>query len=570
MELGISGLASGFDWRSFVDQMIEVERSPQRLLRDEQNQIEQRRIAYTSIKTQLAVLQNRLKSLTEAATFDARLGAISDSTMGSVTAGAGTPLGTFEFNFSQLATAAKLNGLADIGASISASNDVSGVVLGSAGFSTAITAGTFTVNGAQVTVSTSESLQDVFSAIETATGGAVTASYDSATDRITLSSSGAIVLGSATDSSNFLRAAKLYNNGSGEVTSSDSLGGIRRAATLVSGNFATAIDDGGGGVFKINGVEISFSATADSLNNVIDRINNSNAGVLASYDQVNDRVVLTNKSTGDVGIHIEDVSGNFAAATGLAGGALERGKNLLYTVNGGGTLISETNTVSEASSGIAGLSVTALSQGSATVTVSTDTSKIKAAIEGFVAEYNKTQSIIDTQTASSTDSKGKVTAGLLAGENDASSLAAKLRSIAYQALSSFSTEMDQLADLGITTNGTDNNLEITDPDALDAALANNLAGVKKLFADGTSGIAVLLDEFVESAVGEDGSLDSKNETLAKQIASIDTQMSDLERVVQSNRQRLIDSFIAMETAQAQINQQLQFLMQRFGGSSGAQ
>ena len=38
---------------------------------------------------------------------------------------------------------------------------------------------------------------------------------------------------------------------------------------------------------------------------------------------------------GDIGISVEDVTGNFAAATGLTGGTVERGKNLLYTVNGG-------------------------------------------------------------------------------------------------------------------------------------------------------------------------------------------------------------------------------------------
>ena len=55
----------------------------------------------------------------------------------------------------------------------------------------------------------------------------------------------------------------------------------------------------------------------------------------------------------------------------------------------------------------------------------------------------------------------------------------------------------------------------------------------------------------------------KKDALTKQAAAIDTQVSDLERVVQSNRQRLIDSFVGMETAQAKINQQLQFLAQRF-------
>src|SRR6185503_19385116 len=120
------------------------------------------------------------------------------------------------------------NGATNIGSPISSTNDVSGIVLSSAGFSTAVTAGRFTVNGQQITIETTNSLQDVFMAIETATGGNVTASYDSTTDSITLSSAGQIVLGSATDTSNFLRVAKLYNNGTGTITSSGSLGGVTR------------------------------------------------------------------------------------------------------------------------------------------------------------------------------------------------------------------------------------------------------------------------------------------------------------------------------------------------------
>lgn len=566
MDLGVSGLASGFDWRSFIDQITEVERAPQQRLLLEQNQMEQRKNAYTAIKTQLAVLQNRLADLKNPDLFESRSGAVSNEDIAAVAVSAGAPLGKFTFEFTQLATAAKWNGASNIGNPLSATNDVSGVVLSSAGFATPVTDGTFTVNGEQVTIAATDSLQDVFTAIETATGGTVTAAYDSATDSLTLSSAGEIVLGSATDTSNFLRVAKLYNNGAGSVTSASSLGAVSRSATLSSANFATAIDDGGAGAgsFRINGVEITFSVGADSLNNVIDRINDSDAGVIASYDQVNDRLVLTNKDTGDVGISVEDVTGNFEAATGLTAGSLTRGNNLLYSVNGGGTLISQTNTITAESSGIAGLSVTALSESTVDVTVTADTAKVKAAIESFIEEYNKAQSIIETNTASSTDAKGKVTAGTLSGESDATEIAAQLRSTAYGVISAFAAEMNQLADLGIITNGNDNSIKIEDDEALDSALAGNLDGLRELFTDDMNGIAVRLDAYLERTIGDDGTLVDKDSTLADQIADIDTQVSDLERLVQANRQRLVDSFIAMETAQAQINQQLQFLMQRFG------
>lgn len=569
MDLGVSGLASGFDWRTFVDQIVEVERAPQRSLLIEQGLIEQRKVAYGAIQTQLSVLQNRIAALKDPDLFDSRLSQVSDESIASVVASAGAPQGKFTFNFTQLATAAKINGTNNIGRPISATNDVSAVTLSDAGFATAVKAGTFTINGEQITIETTDTLQDVFDAISTATGGSVTAGYDTATDSITLSSAGEIVLGSATDSSNFLRVAKLYNNGTGSITSTGSLGGLDRTATLANGNFATAISDGGAGagVFKVNGVEITYNSATDSLNNVISRINNSNAGVLASYDSVNDRLILSNKDTGDVGIHVEDVTGNFAAATGLAGGTLERGKNLLYNIDGGGTLISQSNTITEESSGIAGLNITALSEDSVSVTISSDTEKVKSAIKGFIEEYNKAQSMIDTNTSSSTNDKGKVTAGTLAGESDASELASRLRSLAYGVISTLANDMNQLADIGIETNGDNDNLELKDEKKLDAALAGNLNGLRTLFTDETNGLAVRLDKFIEETAGESGTLEEKDAKLTKDIASIDTQISDLERIVEANRLRMIDSFIAMEKAQAQINQQLQFLVQRFGAAA---
>jgi flagellar hook-associated protein 2 len=571
MDLGVSGLASGFDWKSFIDQMVDVERAPEKRLFSNQDVLKQQQSAYDALKTQLATVQTRVDALKDPSLFDSRTVSIQDDTVASATASSSTPLGNYSFTFTQLATSAKLNGAGNIGAGLSATTDVSGVILNQAGFATAIKDGTFTVNGKQITVDPAGSLQDVFDAIQTATGGSVTAGYDPATDAISLNSASEIILGSSTDTSNFLQVAKLYNNGTGTTSSSSALGGISRTATLNAGNFATALDDGGAGAgsFKINGVSIAWSATGDSLNNVIDRINSSNAGVVANYDQVNDRVTLTNKTSGDVGISIEDETGNFAAASGLSGGALQHGKNLLFSIDGGPTLVSQSNTIPGELSSLSGLSVTAMTEGTTVVTVGSDSAKIKTAIQDFLTEYNKAQSLIETDTASSTDAQGVVTAGLLTGQSDASDIGSLLRSNAFATIASFASSMNQLDDLGIVTNGTDNNLNLDDETKLDAALANNLSDVKKLFTDADNGIATKLSTYLNSVAGEDGSLAAKSEKLGKDISSIDTQVKDMERIVQANKDTLTQKFLAMEQAQAQINQQLQFLSQRFGTSAAS-
>jgi flagellar hook-associated protein 2 len=572
--LAISGLASGFDWQSLVSQLVEVERAPETRLQSQQSIILQQNNALGSIKTELSVLQNAVALLKDPSFFDSRTAASSDATLASATAAAGTAMGTYSFNVSQLATAAALQGTTGVGAALNASNDVSGLTLSSAGFASAVTAGAFTVNGKQITVATSDTLQGVFDKISAATGGAVTASYSASgtnADKITLSSTSEIVLGSATDTSNFLQVAKLGNNGTGTVTSTGSLGAVKTGGALSQANFTASVSDGGGGAgaFLINGVTINFSASSDSVANVISRINDSAAGVVASYDSTNNRFTLTDKSTGDIGISVQDVTGNFLAATGLAGGTLVHGKNLLYTVNGGPQLSSQSNTITDSNSGFTGLSVTALAKGSFNVIVGSDSSKIKTAITNLVTEYNKVQSVINTQTASTTDSTGKVTAGLLAGDQDTESLTSTLRDLLNGAFSGASGVGVRLDSLGFVSNGTNDSLSMTDLSGLDSALTTNLSGLKDLFTNSSNGLAVKLNSFLDGTIGANGSLVAHQTNLTKQSTDIDTQIGNMEKQVLVYQQALTAEFVAMETAQAKINQQLQYLQKAFFSSTSS-
>ncbi len=566
--MGVSGLASGFDWRSLVDQLADVERSPQKQMLVEQQTIQQRRSAYDSISTQLSVLRNRMTTLADSSLYDARLARVSDTALASASVSAGAAMGTYAFHIQQLATASVRQGASNVGAPLSTTNDVSNVSISTAPFPVTITAGTFTVNGHQISIATTDKLSDVFSKIADATDDDVTASYSSATDRITLTSASheEIVLGSATDTSNFLQAARLSNNGTDTTTSSARLGSVRTAATLSSANLTTAISDGGAGAgkFKINGVEIAFNAGTDTMASVIKRINDSQAGVSASYDSANDRFLLTNKATGDMGIALEDVTGNFLAATGLSSGTLTRGDDLLYTVNGGGQIASHSNKISADNSGITGLSVTVLDEADFDVSVVSDSSKIRKAITDFIDDYNRVQGLIDTNTASTTDAKGVVTAGTLAGEADAYGIASDLRRRVMAGEDSLTGTFKRLEAIGIDGNGNNNNLKLTDDTELDDALAGNLSDVRNFFANATTGFAVKLGDFLDQEVGDDGRLEKKGNNLDLQIADLSDQMAAQERLVLDSRQRMIDQFVNMEKAQLQINQQLQFLQQRFG------
>ena len=648
MDLNVSGLASGFDWKSMVEQLTSVERAPQRRMRTEQAGVRAKNAAFTSLKTELTSLKTVSEKLKETSFFDTRK-VTSSETHTTATADSGTSSGEYNFEVFQLATSAKQLGAADVGAAVTASSAMS-----SGGFSIAVSAGTVTVQGKQVTVSTDDSLTTTLAAIKTAVGGSF--DYSVSGDKVTLTDSSEIVLGSATDTSNFLQALRLNANGTTSITSSGKLGGIDMSVTPANANFT----DGAGaasGSFKINGTTISWDSSA-TITDILDKINSSEASVYANYDPVNDRFLLTNKTTGDVGITLEDVTGDFLAKTRLLtdnSGALSRGKNLLYKVNDAGPLESKSNTIDSNSSGIQGLAVTAtkangaskissvdtsgetvttesshgystgeavtvyspgtipgglstnttyyvrvLSSSSyslhttkanaesgtnavdltsaqtgdvymmssspkiATVSVQSDTETIKNKIAGFISQINRVQSLIKAQTASSTDSDGKVKLGVLAGESLVSmTISGDIRTKAIDSVDGMTGTITRLESIGYTSSGYSNELSLSDSSTLETALSENLGQVKSLFTTATDGLANSMYTYLDTLLDDDGSLETTQKNLTNQISSIDQQIADHERRVQMNRDTLIRSFVNMEQAQSKINNDMSFLMSRF-------
>jgi flagellar hook-associated protein 2 len=401
----------------------------------------------------------------------------------------------------------------------------------------------------------------------------VTASYDASTDKITLTSSGGpITLGSGTDTSNFLQVAQLYNNNggatnnTGTITSATALGRVNTLALMSSADLKTPITDGGSGKgeFKINGVNFTYDASANTIQDMLNNINESAAGVSASYDANNNRFVLANTTTGDVGISMQDVTGNFLAATGLSGGALSHGKNLLYTLNGGTQqLVSQSNIIAGSSSGIAGLSVTALATGSATVSVSPDVSTMSKDIQQFVTDYNTAQSYITSQQTVTTAADGTVTPGTLTGDTNTTGIVTSLRSLMAQVenIAGTSGTVTQLADLGFKSNGNDNTIALSDSSTLTSMLTSNLNDVKALFSDPTKGLATQMNTFITNTVGSTGTLSVRTADLTQQTKDLSTQISNLETKISNDSDQWNSQFSAMETAESQTNSELTYITQ---------
>ncbi len=555
--LQVAGLASNFDWKAFTDQIMELERAPAARLEAEQTKNNTQNSLLSTLGSRLAALNDAADALTSSL-FGKRTATsgTSGSTWGAAAA-ADTATGSYRIAVSQLATSATLTGTSDRGSRLATTSDVSGLTLANLPISQAVTAGTFTVNGQQVTVALTDSLETVFDAIDTATGGDVTAQYDPTEDKITLTSTnGNVVLGAANDSSNFLRALKLGNNGSAAVSSSAKLGVLKTSAALASANLATAVtavDGSGNGSFSINGTSISYNVNSDSLTAVMKRINDSAAGVSAVYDAVNDRVQLVNKSTGDLGIAVSESSGGLLGALGLTSGAtLGRGDNALFTLNGGDTLSSASNSLDVSAHGITGLVVDVKTATTETITVASDASAMRTKVDAFIAKFNDVQQFIDTNTRVSADSKGKVTAAALSGNREIQDWSRSLRTMAFASVSGLSGTISRLNDLGIDFKSGTNELEVSDESALTDALETSPADVGEFFSKASTGFAAKFGTYLDNVVAQN---DDQKERLTKANTSLDDQIAAIDRRLTQQRSLLESAFIAMENAQSKIKQQ---------------
>lgn len=559
--LQLSGLASGFDWLSVVDQLVELQRVPQDRMRTEKTSNTSKLSAFSTLRTKLTALQTATTALSSDSLFNQRTAASSNTASSwAVSAANGASAGEYVVDVSKIATHSVRSGAANVAGGLNPTSDVSGLVLSEMRLATAVTEGTFTINDAQIDILSTDTLQEVFDKISSATSGAVTASYDAGTDRISLSSAAEISLGSGVDTSNFLYAAKLFNNGSNSIQSASNLGTLSLDDTIADAGLAgaiTAVDGSGNGSFSVNGIAIAFNVNDDSIRDVMNRVNESAAGVTMSYDSANDRFTLTNRNTGDLGISASETAGGLLDALGLSGSAtLTRGTNAEFTVNGGGTIVTPTNTFDETALGVPGLSVTATSVGAETITVSSDTESIDEGIRGFITAFNDLQSYIDTQTNVTISSEGEVEAALMAGNQEMTSIARELRSLAFDAVAGASATMSRLESIGIDFDGSSSQLSVRDEGKFSQALKSNLSDVAKLFSTSETGISNRIDSYLTQLTETNGLVDIQENSLERQNRSLDQQIADIERRLVAERTRLEGSFIRMEEAQSLMNSQL--------------
>jgi flagellar hook-associated protein 2 len=439
----------------------------------------------------------------------------------------------------------------------------------------------FTVEGTRITITPADSLNDVLGKI---TAAGISAIYNAATDQIDLvkGGGGPMSLGASNDTSNFLQALRL-SSGTSPVVSSTRLSSPRLSGPIDLANLkdwppVTVPPYNGSDSIIINGVEVEYNSATHSIQDVLNRINSSSAGVTATFDLASGRFLLTNKLTGNVGISVEDGmgAGGLAAAMGLTTGtSLTSGADAVFSMNGGGNLTSRSNTLDESVHGITGLSVTANSVGTQTVTVGSDTTAAKGAINDFISRYNAVQNAIERYTKVTVDGD-KVSSAVLAGSRELASISRDLRRILItngtdEIGAPLEGTVKRLSDMGVGFSGIENTISITNSTTLDTRLASNAEDVIKYFATADNGLVARMDTMLERLVSSSsttpGTFQVQTDSISKQNKSLDKQIEEFERRLESQRSLLESSFIAMERAQSGFQQQSAYLAKTFSGNS---
>ncbi len=324
----ISGLSSGIDTEEIVGKLLDIEKKPMLNLQTEQKLINAKLPIMQDINFKMIELKSMMKDLTYETPFATKK--ITSSSTGSVSAvidGARAIDGNYIIDsVSKIATSTVTNSQGTVGGSIDIGEKISSAI------KRTVESGTFSINNYTFNLDAeTDSVQSVITRINDQTGiTGVEASYDTLNDKILLKNGtpgnkNVIILGAPDDSSNFLSAVGLSGafqsidpaTSATTLTSVGHLGAVDASKLLSETNFDRAFT---AGKIKINGVEISVSEN-DTLETLVGKINNSNAGVTASYDSNTDKFNLSSKNTGASYIKIEEVAGgsNFLELVGLTG-----------------------------------------------------------------------------------------------------------------------------------------------------------------------------------------------------------------------------------------------------------
>lgn len=646
------GIASGIDYNSIITKLTSLTLQPVTQIDAQISTLNAANAELLHLNALLASVQNSLTALSDPSIFDAYDATSSNpafATASGLPSVAATP-GTYIVDSTTLATATQVVGASGMG--FTENDSIGGATASNAPLVDSYAAitptngptgqGSITIDGVKINYDvTSQSLNTILANINTAVQ-AVDPTFNiglvPGTDTVQISDSAhPVALGSPADSGNLLQVLRLdqaeVNNTptSGSVTGTAGVGGVNAALAFNStnalgqatnANFVTPVT---AGVFTINGVQINVNAT-ENLYDVINSINQSAAGVVASYNSANGQITLTASATGPQSMVLGAASdsSNFLQAAGLttASGAtttLGTQASVTYQTEGGTpqTVYSNSNNVTNAIAGVQ-LSLTSTDAGTPfTVTVSQDSSKLVNAVTTFVSAYNAAISEINTDTAppivvqgaagTGAGSSQSVGGGLLYNNADVQTIKNQLVQMSSNLFyGTGSSQYNSLASIGLqlsssfqqaaagsqnsgsnpittqTVDGTDGTFQPINIQQLQSALSANPAAVANLF-NGTNGFVSQIGTYLANVTGVStitttqllGSppamslLQGYEATIQSQVQNLQSQVTQIQDNANQQADVLRQQFVASESALAGYQALQQQLGSFFGSGSSS-
>ena len=403
---------------------------------------------------------------------------------------------------------------------------------------------------------------------------------------------------------------------------------INLSATVDQAGFKTADfsgsrKDDGSYYLSINGVEIEGITKDSTVKEIVEKINNSKAGVKVSYQSISDQFVITSTENGAAGeiTFASDKDGKSNLATLMFGTPTEgtnytKGQDAVLSVSYPGSNQEIEITRSSNSFDLDGINVTLKGTfgydasgaeikdtEAVTFTGSVDSENTTKTVKEMIEAFNDILKLVNTEVSTKPDRKyapltdeqkeelsdktiekweEKAKTGLLFADNDLRMMANSMRTVINAA------DRSKLSEMGITVSDSysDNGKLVFDEAKFKAALEKNPEAVREVLnrpatdsgdtsqAGLLTRISSIMDRYGKTTGATKGVLVERagsvhaptsilKNSLQKQLDSIDTYIDKLNDKLKTEQDRYISQFTSLETLINQMNSQSSYLSSMF-------
>lgn len=626
--LRLTGMATGIDTESMIQQLMQAERVPLDRLNQKKTTLEWKMDAYREIATALRDFQSEyfdiLKpgtNMTSPSTLIKNVTSSTNPAVATATAGAAAQKASHTITVTNPATAATATSSASVSQALAGSG-VTGLAFTSGvdnefkitlnGVTKTITlrSGDYGTTGNLISNVSNDGIQNLVDAafgagkitVSETTPGSNTLQFATTNGRITLYSG----------TKDALAKLQFTNGASNKINVSDTLANLSLGTDLT-------FDGASELKFSINNVAFSFSSST-SLSSMMSQINNSSANVTMSYSELTDKFTLVSKVTGaGEAVNITNTGGNLfdaAAANSaikVASGSINNGSDAAVNLDGVDI------TRSDNQFAIDGVAYTVLAPGTTSISISQDTDAVFNTIKGFVDTYNVIVGNINTRLAEKkyrdytplteaqkadmkdtdiTAWETKAKSGLLRSDSILQKAVTDMRRSLFDTISGVSGDLTQI---GITTGDyKDKGKLVIDETKLRSAIATNPTKVQELFSKSSSiaysasmsstdratryaqeGIANRLSDILQDNIrtsrdanskkglliekaGIVGDLSEYSNLINTEIGKNNTAIADLTLRLYNKETAYYKKFSALETAVQRMNSQSSWISQQLG------